>query len=360
MKIGFIVRGLCLGILVMLCMGQSVSQAKYGGEYLVYADNRSNTAYSLEDAFKRCYEAEKGEVHILSDECIDLEGAGYVVTSNMKLVISQGAYVTIDRGGLQVDGEIVVKKGVLDLQNSTGELYGNGKVECSDKGQYIKRKYGVQKSGDVALVGQEIWRGQRLSQATIREDKVIWRSSIAGKWEYVEEEYIPDVGTQFVDVRFVPDNPLMYDSVIYEKAGSVTVYSQKVESQNEIISEDNSNKNMVVSENSITSKEPIIITQMVSKKSTIVSKVKKKKAPKVRKIKRKKTKLSLLCEKRKNCLYEIQYGTSKKIRSLKKRRFKSSSITIQKLKKNKKYYFKVRTYNKKTKQYSKWSTLRCI
>ena len=50
--------------------------------------------------------------------------------------------------------------------------------------------------------------------------------------------------------------------------------------------------------------------------------------------------------------YEIQYGTSKKFKSAKKKSVSKTKITIKKLKKNKTYYIRIRPY-KNVKLYSK-------
>lgn len=62
--------------------------------------------------------------------------------------------------------------------------------------------------------------------------------------------------------------------------------------------------------------------------------------------------------------YEIQYSTSKKFKGAKKVTLKNSatSKTVKKLKRNKKYYVRVRTYKKsgKTTCYSSWSKTKTI
>ncbi|MCQ4635394.1 fibronectin type III domain-containing protein [Anaerovorax odorimutans] len=64
--------------------------------------------------------------------------------------------------------------------------------------------------------------------------------------------------------------------------------------------------------------------------------------------------------------YQIQYSTSKKFKSKTRtitvKGYKKTSKTIKKLKKNRRYYVKVRTYKKvgKTKYYSSWSKVRSI
>jgi len=362
MKFGVVLRSVCLVLVLLFCGSVPVmlSQARSHTIYEVSTDQGRLTTESLEEAFEKCYEATEGSVRIVSDDCIELSNSSYTVTQNMRLIITNGAHVTIGTGGLQLEGRIIIKDGVLDLQNSVGILRGGGTVKCTEAGQYIKRNYEVMRTEEIGLVGEAIWYGQTLAQSTILKGNISWRSSIEGEWKYVDEQSIPEAGNQLVDICFVPKNTLTYDSIIYEKAGSVTVYAVPTEDGQEDSSPSDSNTNYVNSETSIVSKEPIIITQMVSKKSTIISTIKKKKAPKVKKVERKKRKIFIICEKKKNCIYEIRYGTRKKLKGSKKIRFKSSSFTIKKLKKNKKYYFKVRTYNKKTKQYSKWSVFRCV
>ena len=60
--------------------------------------------------------------------------------------------------------------------------------------------------------------------------------------------------------------------------------------------------------------------------------------------------------------YELQYATSKKFRSSKKKKTPNTKISIKKLKKGKTYYFRVRAYKKQGKKtiYGKWSNVKKI
>lgn len=59
---------------------------------------------------------------------------------------------------------------------------------------------------------------------------------------------------------------------------------------------------------------------------------------------------------------EIQYASNAKFKKPKTIKTKKSFAVIKQLKKNKKYYFRIRTYRilNKKKSYSKWSTIKKI
>lgn len=58
--------------------------------------------------------------------------------------------------------------------------------------------------------------------------------------------------------------------------------------------------------------------------------------------------------------YQIQYSTKKNMKSAKKKTTKKTSYTIKKLKKGKRYYVRVRAYNKGKKAYGDWSKKKSV
>ncbi|MCH5252758.1 MAG: hypothetical protein J1F22_07270 [Lachnospiraceae bacterium] len=104
---------------------------------------------------------------------------------------------------------------------------------------------------------------------------------------------------------------------------------------------------------------PIIITQMVSRISDIqMPKTTVPGKTTIQKIKRIGNKVKISCRKVKKARYEVQYGTNKNWKKVKKKYSTGSVITIKKLSRKKKYYFRVRTWDKKKKVHSKWSKVK--
>ncbi len=110
-----------------------------------------------------------------------------------------------------------------------------------------------------------------------------------------------------------------------------------------------------------TERDPIVITTLVSKLSTFQTTAKTiPERGKIQKIVRKKRSAKVTCKKQKNCFYQVKYSVKKKGGSSKKKTYKKNRFTIKKLKKEKKYYFRVRAYKKSEsgKVYGKWSKVK--
>lgn len=108
-------------------------------------------------------------------------------------------------------------------------------------------------------------------------------------------------------------------------------------------------------------RDPVVITTLVSKLSGYQSTLKTTPARgKIQKIVRKKRIAKVICKKQKNCYYQVQYSKKRNWKSTKKKSYKTNQFTVKRLKKGKKYYFRVRVYKKSNsgKIFGKWSKVK--
>lgn len=105
-------------------------------------------------------------------------------------------------------------------------------------------------------------------------------------------------------------------------------------------------------------------TTTVAPTTTAVNKVTKPAKVKIKKIKRKAKSATINIKKIKTAKgYQVKYGTNKKItKNVTTKTVKKTTFTIKKLKTSKKYYIKARAYvqDGKKKVYGKWSTVKTI
>lgn len=307
----------------------------------------------LIEAFQKCYYSGGGIIWIKDNTEINIPNSQEFaqVKSDTMIVIEKNAKVTIGKYGLQLDG-MMINNGVLDLKNSKGILWGEGTVFSDNAVKYSKCPYKIEREGEVCFTAGEISCGQSLAEADIRPEQIEWKCPVEGEWSFVDGDCIPPEGSHLYDIVFVPKNSMMYDTQVFEKAGRVNVKTN----ENPILADDNTYEAGIVSV-----PEPVIITKMVSKPSTICSAGKKavSKCSRIKTIRRTGSKAKLTCSKVVNRYYEVQYGTHTKMKKAKKKISSRPVFSINKLKKGKRYYFRVRTFQKKNKKktYSKWSAV---
>lgn len=176
---------------------------------------------SADTAFSECY-LKGGVIEICKD--VELDFPDFVkygcINKGTMLVIRKGVTVTIGKYGLRLDGEVKLE-GTLDLEHSEGVLYGNGRVDLCG-GELIKRTYTVdQKDEKICLSGKDIMYGQTLAEAAIDEDQINWCASVAGTWQFLDPDLVPQAGTKNYDVVFKPAYPLTYEEKIFYKCGMV-------------------------------------------------------------------------------------------------------------------------------------------
>lgn len=164
-----------------------------------------------------------GQVILCKDREFNIpkELAYACIKENTTLIVREGATLTIGENGLQLEGKLKIY-GTVDLNHSRGLLYGNGEVEMAG-GKMIKKDYTIDSLGsDVCLEAKDIFYSQTLKEAEIPADRINWRASIGGTWEFCQPEQMPQAGTNYYDVVFVPDYPLTYEEKVFERSGKVT------------------------------------------------------------------------------------------------------------------------------------------
>lgn len=217
---------LIFALLLGIMPKEVVKAAATGSIY--YAPRGQQGCYTecLDDALQSC-SVRGGTIVLGRDIFYDYPDFIHydVINKDTILVVDEGVKLTIGKKGLKVDGILQIRGGTVDLQNSEGILYGDGQVQML-AGQMIKKTYSPNKNNsDICLEARGISYGQKLKEAEIVEDKVMWSMPIPGTWKFVKEDLVPQSGVLNQDVVFEPEYPMTYDSMTFSKGGKVTVYS---------------------------------------------------------------------------------------------------------------------------------------
>lgn len=220
-----IIRTLFVFVLMTIFIPQHHSKAAENNFHYVTLDGKENYSADADTALKQCF-SKGGIIEVIKDFKFNIpEYIKYGrINKNTTLVIRNGVTVTIGEYGFCLDGNIRIH-GTLDLEHSQGDLYGTGKIEVIG-GKVIKRNYTVDQGNEkICLTGGDIMYGEPLSKAVIYQDQINWRPSIEGTWQFLDQDLIPQVGTNKYDIVFKPACPLTYDEKIFRRCGSVTTKS---------------------------------------------------------------------------------------------------------------------------------------
>ena len=143
------------------------------------------------------------------------------IRENTTLIVREKATLTIGGNGFKMDGSLQVF-GTVDMEHSDGLLYGDGEIQMKG-GKMIKKSYSINQNGsDVCLEGKDIVYGQRLADSEFLEDRINWRSSVEGNWEFCQPDLTPQAGTNYYDLVFKPAYPLTYEEKVFARSAKVT------------------------------------------------------------------------------------------------------------------------------------------
>lgn len=200
---------------------QAATQPDYVIEYNPLGGTNSYSDSALE-AFQACQGG--GLISFHKSYHLDMKRwpQSMISTPHMMIIVEKGATLTIGPEGLPLNCQLRVK-GNLDLESSTGNIWGSGEIVVCEGGTYRKRPYDIRRPEDICFTAKNISYGQSLSDAEIADDNVNWKTTTEGKWSFAKPSHIPQAGTRCYDVVFTPKYPMTYDSVTYENCGQVTV-----------------------------------------------------------------------------------------------------------------------------------------
>lgn len=212
-------------MLVLFAASLSVREGKAvekGAFYYCPKGGQGQYCQCIDDAFMACYK-KGGVIQIYEDVKLDFpDSVKYgCLTKDTALLIGGDATVTIGRNGFRMDGSTQVL-GTIDMEHSDGILYGDGELSFPG-GKIIKRSYTIDQKGEkICLEGTDLTYGQALADSVISPDRIKWRASVEGNWQFREPEQKPQAGTGNHDVVFRPKYPMTYEQKEFDQCGKVT------------------------------------------------------------------------------------------------------------------------------------------
>ncbi len=214
-------------VLAMFISGvpfQGAKAVEKGGIFYMPKGEKSAYCECLDVALQACYQ-KGGMISIEEDRHLDFPkdiNYGYI-NKDTTLVVNKDATITIGENGLRLDGNLKIF-GTVDLLNSEGILYGDGKIEEIWDGKLVRKPYQINTEKEsVCLDAKEIAYGQQLSEAVITKEQIHWQSPIEGSWQFLHPEQRPQAGTDCYDLVFKPKYPMTYKEQIFEQSGRVKV-----------------------------------------------------------------------------------------------------------------------------------------